>query len=503
MARTIDAEAAARAVLSGRATAIPKSGDGPVEAIRSLETAHESAVHDRVEAINQFKSMMFRAPNSFRDVFTTKTFHHQLNAAVRFRTTHDDLVEQELRVALKMLAQRIRFLEGQIDDIESRLRPIIAEHYPALLGLHGVGPHSAAQLLIAAGDNADRLHSDAAFAKLCAACSQPASSGKTVRYRLDRGGSRKANRALYRIVIVRMRHDEATRRYVARRVEEGKTKSEIIRCLKRFVAREIFAGSSTHPTPDRRTTPPRSNRSRRHHRTLDRDGASPRPTCSNAAQLKLFIVSPTWRTAHTSSSAHGDPQRSSQHLITKVTMSTLISRRFDRSPVAAVNRRSSTPNSSMVTKASRFDAVRFWNITARRATCSSSISSPTVATSSPDRTIMAPTTHLDPGVPAGASLSTRPINVLIGPTPSIAPAQQPGYLTSIGASQLGGCAGPAVSCRSDSRYPRSPGHAGAGQEKTFSGQERTFWAQPGHAGAGQEGTFSLGSGDGWDAVHHG
>jgi transposase len=237
----LDAEAAARAVLSGRASAIPKSGDGPVEAIRSLETAHESAAHDRVEAINQFKSMMFRAPNSFRDAFMTKTFHHQLNAAVRFRTSHEDLAEQELRVALKLLAQRIRFLEGQIDDIEKRLRPIIAEHFPALLGLHGVGPHSAAQLLMAAGDNADRLHSEAAFAKLCGACPQPASSGKTVRFRLDRGGSRNANRALYRIVIVRMRHDEATRRYVARRVEEGKTKSEIIRCLKRFVAREVFS----------------------------------------------------------------------------------------------------------------------------------------------------------------------------------------------------------------------------------------------------------------------
>jgi transposase len=243
----IDAEAAARAVLSGRASAIPKSGDGPVEAIRSLESAHESAAHDRVEAINQFKSMMFRAPNGFRDVFSTKTFHHQLNAAVRFRTSHDDLVEQELRVALKLLAQRIRFLESQIADIEARLRPIIAEHFPAVLGLHGVGPHSAAQLLLTAGDNADRLHSDAAFAKLCGACPQPASTGKTVRFRLDRGGYRKANRALYRIVIVRMRHDEATRHYVARRIEEGKTKAEIIRCLKRFVAREIFAAIINPP----------------------------------------------------------------------------------------------------------------------------------------------------------------------------------------------------------------------------------------------------------------
>ena len=243
----LDAEAAARAVLSGRASAIPKSGDGPVEAIRSLETAHESAAHDRVEAINQFKSMMFRAPNSFRDVFSTKTFRHQLNAAVRFRTSHDDLVEQELRVALKLLAQRIRFLESHIADIEARLRPIIEEHFPAVLGLHGVGPHSAAQLLLTAGDNPQRLHSEAAFAKLCGACPQPASSGKTVRFRLDRGGNRKANRALYRIVIVRMRHDEDTRRYVARRVAEGKTKAEIIRCLKRFVAREVFTAIINPP----------------------------------------------------------------------------------------------------------------------------------------------------------------------------------------------------------------------------------------------------------------
>ena len=149
--------------------------------------------------------------------------------------------------ALKLLAQRIRFLESQIADIEARLRPIIEEHFPAVLGLHGVGPHSAAQLLLTAGDNPQRLHSEAAFAKLCGACPQPASSGKTVRFRLDRAGNRKANRALYRIVIVRMRHDEDTRRYVARRVAEGKTKAEIIRCLKRFVAHEVFTAIINPP----------------------------------------------------------------------------------------------------------------------------------------------------------------------------------------------------------------------------------------------------------------
>ncbi len=243
----VDAEAAARAVLSGRASAIPKSGDGPVEAMRALEIAHQSATHDRTEAINQFKSLLVRAPASFRDAFATKSFHRQLAAAVRFRAVHDDLVEQELRVALKLLAQRIRFLESQIGTIEARLRPIIAEHFPAVLGLTGVGPHSAAQLLMTAGDNPQRLHSDAAFAKLCGACPQAASSGKTVRFRLDRGGDRRANKALFRIVIVRMRHHEPTRRYVARRLAEGKTRREIIRCLKRFVAREVFAAITAPP----------------------------------------------------------------------------------------------------------------------------------------------------------------------------------------------------------------------------------------------------------------
>jgi transposase len=145
-----------------------------------------------------------------------------------------------LKIALKMLAQRIEFLETQAGELDARIKPIIAEHFPALLGLHGVGIHSAAQLLMTAGDNPHRLHSDAAFAKLCAACPQPASSGKTVRHRLDRGGDRRANKALFRIVLVRMRFEPRTRVYVTRRLAEGKTKREIIRCLKRFVAREIF-----------------------------------------------------------------------------------------------------------------------------------------------------------------------------------------------------------------------------------------------------------------------
>lgn len=238
---TLDAQAAARAVLSGRATAIPKAGDGPVEAIRALEIVHDSAMHDRTEAINQFKALLVRAPTEFRDRINLLTFRHQLDKARRFRPgTTDDLIVSELKLALKLLAQRIELLEQQAADIDARLTTIMAEHFPALLGLDAVGVHSAAQLLMTAGDNPDRLHSDAAFARLCAACPKPASSGKITRHRLDRGGDRRANKALYRIVIVRMRFDQRTRAYVARRLAEGMTKREIIRCLKRFVAREVY-----------------------------------------------------------------------------------------------------------------------------------------------------------------------------------------------------------------------------------------------------------------------
>jgi transposase len=243
----LDAESAGRAVLSGRASAIPKSGDGPVEAVRALEIAHRSAIHDRTEAINQFKSLLVRAPNLFRDVFGARTFRHQLDTASRFHNTYDGLVEQELRAALKLLAKRIKFLEAQIAELDERLRPILAEFFPALLGLNAVGVHSAAQLLMTAGDNPERLHSDAAFAKLCGACPQPASSGKTERHRLDRGGDRQANKALFRIVLVRMRHHEPTRVYFARRTSEGLSKREIIRCLKRFVAREVFNAITKPP----------------------------------------------------------------------------------------------------------------------------------------------------------------------------------------------------------------------------------------------------------------
>ena len=241
-----DAEAAARAVLSGRATGAAKTKDGVAEAVRALEVVYSGAVKDRTRAINQFKALLVTAPEQLRAKFRHGSFAAQLDRARRIHST-DDLVENETRLALRELATRIKFLDAQCDRLEPRIGELTAEASPALVGLSGVGPHVAAQLLAAVGDNPHRMSSEAAFAKLCGVCPIPASSGKTTRHRLNRGGDRRANHALFTMVLVRMRHDPRTRAYVARRRAEGKDTKEIIRCLKRFVAREVFQAITNPP----------------------------------------------------------------------------------------------------------------------------------------------------------------------------------------------------------------------------------------------------------------
>lgn len=242
----IDAEAAARAVLSGRATGTPKTKNGVVEAIRSLEVVYHGAVKDRTRAINQFKALLVTAPETLRASLRGLDFGAQLQR-VRRSVHSDDIVEVETRLALRELAGRIAFLDAQTARLEGRIAKLTGQASPALVGISGVGPHVAAQLLAAAGDNADRMRSEATFAKLCGVCPIPASSGKTTRHRLNRGGDRRANKALFTIVLVRMRHDAATRAYVARRTAEGKTGKDIMRCLKRFVAREVYQALTDPP----------------------------------------------------------------------------------------------------------------------------------------------------------------------------------------------------------------------------------------------------------------
>lgn len=243
-----DAVAAARAALSGRATATPKSRDGAVEAIRTLEIVYHAATLDRTRAINQFKALIVTAPDGLRHRLRDGlSLTAQLGRARRFTDNHPNPIELQTRFALRELARRIGFLDEQNRRLETRIAELVTVHAPALLGLFGVGPHGAAQLLAAAGDNPHRLHSEAAFAKLCGVCPLPASSGKTTRHRLNRGGDRRANNALFTIVLVRMRYDPATRAYVERRTAEGKTRPEIMRCLKRFVAREVYTAITNPP----------------------------------------------------------------------------------------------------------------------------------------------------------------------------------------------------------------------------------------------------------------
>jgi transposase len=155
---------------------------------------------------------------------------------------------------LRLLARRILTLTSEVRSLEQRITEAITTHTPRLLQQRGVGPDSAAALLITAGDNPDRLHSESSFAALCGTSPVEASSGKTTRHRLNRGGDRQANAALYRITLSRLRWDQPTRDYLDRRISEGKTRREAIRCLKRYIAREIYQ-IITEPKPGTRQAP--------------------------------------------------------------------------------------------------------------------------------------------------------------------------------------------------------------------------------------------------------
>jgi len=237
----IDAETAARAVLSGEAAGEPKSADGRVEMIRVLRAARRSAVKAKTQAANQLQGLRVTAPEALRHRLRGLSTKELVAVAARFRPTNKlDDVEAATRLALRSVARRYRTLSEEIVKLEAQLELLVAEAAPELLSLPAVGTDHAATLLLAAGDNPERLRSEASFASLCGVSPIEASSGKTVRHRLNRGGNRDANRALHMICMVRMGSDQRTREYVSRRTAEGKSKREIIRCLKRYVAREIY-----------------------------------------------------------------------------------------------------------------------------------------------------------------------------------------------------------------------------------------------------------------------
>jgi len=237
----VDAIAAARAVMSGEATATPKTHDGSVEGLRMLKVLQRSANKSRTQALNQLRGLLVTAPAELRAKLQHLARRDLLATCAAFRVApDDDSLPGLARFALRDLAQRIQSLDERLKQVDTRLRRITTAAAPDLVELHGVGPDTASTLLITAGDNPERLASERSFAALTGCSPIPASSGKTHRHRLNRGGDRQANAALWRIAIVRMASDERSQKYVAKRISEGKSKIEAIRCLKRYIAREVF-----------------------------------------------------------------------------------------------------------------------------------------------------------------------------------------------------------------------------------------------------------------------
>lgn len=237
---TVDAEAAARAVLNGEATVTPKAGTGPVEAVRQLRIARSGAMKARTAAANQLHSLCDTAPDNIRAQFTGKTLRKKVAIAERWRPGTAPTADAAAKRALMTVARRWRALDDEARDLSRHIKAILDEIAAPLLAVHGVGYETAGQLLVTAGDNPERLSHEKSFAALCGSSPVQASSGRTNRHRLNRGGDRHANSALWTIVLVRMGSHEPTKNYVARRTAEGLSKPEIMRCLKRYVARELF-----------------------------------------------------------------------------------------------------------------------------------------------------------------------------------------------------------------------------------------------------------------------
>lgn len=237
-----DAVAAARAVLSGEATAVPRDTVGPVESLRVLRIARKSAVRNRAAVINQIKSIIVTAPESIRVQLRDLTTVRIVATTARYRPDPKQLTDptHATKHALKSLANQYLALTEEINQGTKALETVVGELAPTELTTKtGIGTVIAADLMITYGSNPDRIRSRESFGALCGVSPVDASSGRQERHRLNRGGDRQANAALYRIVLTRLRHDPATIEYMNRRTSEGKTRKDVIRCLKYYVAREI------------------------------------------------------------------------------------------------------------------------------------------------------------------------------------------------------------------------------------------------------------------------
>jgi len=238
---TLDAENAARSVLAGFATVVPKTADGEVEMIRQLKIAHDSAVTGRSAAMVTMKAMLVHANDELRRETNRLTQIKLARYLAAFRPRALATPEDALRHAVRSLARRWQHLDAEAKELSGMIEQLVTRTAPQLLEQFGIGVDTAAEILIVAGDNPGRIHSEAAFAKLAGISPVPAGSGMTSgKHRINHGGHRQLNAAIYRTVIVRMRFHEPTITYIARRTAEGKSKRDIIRCLKRYVIREVY-----------------------------------------------------------------------------------------------------------------------------------------------------------------------------------------------------------------------------------------------------------------------
>jgi transposase len=255
----LDAEQIARSVLASTGVATPKAKSGPIEVIRTLRVARASAIRARTQAFNNLFGTMIGAPSSIRDELVELTKRTFVNRCLEQEPETEDLLElideperlviASVKLTLRNLAQRWKALDAEVKAVSRQIEALVSQVAPELVALFGVSSELAGQFLVTVGDNSGRIRNEAAFAKLCGVSPKPASSGqKSGRHRLNRGGDRAANSALYIVAIVRLRHHQPTRDYVERRTAEGLSKREIIRCLKRYIAREVFAAlPPSHP----------------------------------------------------------------------------------------------------------------------------------------------------------------------------------------------------------------------------------------------------------------
>jgi transposase len=242
-----DAVAAALAALSGEASGAPKAHDGAVESIRMLRVARRGAIKARTQAGNQLRDLIVTAPGQLREQLAPLPTARRVQLAARFRPGDLTSPAEGAKAAMATVARRHQALSAEITRLDAALEQLVTRTAPSqFLAKKGIATQSASTLLATVGDNPGRLRTEASFAALCGASPVDASSGKQIRHRLNRGGDRQANSALWQIVMTRMSCDPRTKAYVARRSAQGKTTKEIMRCLKRYVAREIYKALVTH-----------------------------------------------------------------------------------------------------------------------------------------------------------------------------------------------------------------------------------------------------------------